>query len=65
MEGGDNKDLTFFEEMVKLFQYDYECPSNLPVKWCTHNGGHTDLPMVPGQSKSWDIDLTWKLITQF
>lgn len=45
--------------------YDYQCPSNYPVKWCTHNGGHTDLPMDPGQSKSWDIDLTWKFITQF
>jgi poly(3-hydroxybutyrate) depolymerase len=45
--------------------YDYQCPSNYPVKWCTHNGGHTDLPMEPGQSKSWDIDLTWKFLTQF
>jgi poly(3-hydroxybutyrate) depolymerase len=45
--------------------YDYDCPSGYPVKWCTHNGGHTDLPMDPGQSKSWDIDLTWKFITQF
>ncbi len=35
------------------------------VKWCTHNGGHTDLPMDPGQSRSWDIDLTWQFITQF
>jgi poly(3-hydroxybutyrate) depolymerase len=45
--------------------YDYECQSNYPVKWCTHNGGHTDLPQDPGQSTSWDIDLTWKFITQF
>jgi poly(3-hydroxybutyrate) depolymerase len=45
--------------------YDYECPSNYPVKWCTHNGGHTDLPTDPGQSRSWDIDLTWEFITQF
>ena len=45
--------------------YDYTCPSNYPVKWATHNGGHTDLAMDPGQSKSWDIDLTWKFITQF
>jgi len=45
--------------------FDYQGPSNYPVKWCTHNGGHTDLPMDPGQSKSWDIDLTWKFITQF
>jgi len=45
--------------------YDHQCPDNLPVKWCTHNGGHTDLPMDPGQSKSWDIDLTWKFVTQF
>lgn len=45
--------------------YDYECPSNYPVKWCTHNGGHTDLPTDPGQSSSWDIDLTWKFLTQF
>jgi poly(3-hydroxybutyrate) depolymerase len=45
--------------------YDYECPSNYPVKWCTHNGGHTDLPLDPGQTRSWDIDLTWAFITQF
>ena len=45
--------------------YDYQCPSNYPVKWCTHNGGHTDLPTDPGQSRSWDIDLTWTFITQF
>jgi poly(3-hydroxybutyrate) depolymerase len=45
--------------------YDYQCPNNYPVKWCTHNGGHTDLPTDPGQSKSWDIDPTWKFITQF
>lgn len=45
--------------------YDYECPSNYPVKWCTHNGGHTDLPNDPGQSTSWDIELTWKFLTQF
>jgi hypothetical protein len=45
--------------------FDYQGPSYYPVKWCTHNGGHTDLPMDPGQSKSWDIDLTWKFITQF
>jgi poly(3-hydroxybutyrate) depolymerase len=45
--------------------YDYACPSNYPVKWCTHNGGHTDLPKDPNQSTSWDIDLTWKFITQF
>jgi poly(3-hydroxybutyrate) depolymerase len=45
--------------------YDYGCPSNYPVKWATHNGGHTDLPKDPGQSTSWDIDLTWKFITQF
>jgi hypothetical protein len=38
--------------------YDYRCPSNLSVKWRSHNGGHTDLPMDPGRSKSWDIDLT-------
>jgi poly(3-hydroxybutyrate) depolymerase len=45
--------------------YDYQCPSNYPVKWCTHNGGHTDQPKDPNQSKSWDIDETWKFITQF
>ena len=45
--------------------YDYQCPSNYPVKWCTHNGGHTDLPMDPSQTKSWDIDITWNFITQF
>ena len=45
--------------------YDYECPSNYPVKWATHNGGHTDLPNDPGQNRSWDIDVTWKFITQF
>jgi poly(3-hydroxybutyrate) depolymerase len=45
--------------------YDYECPSNYPVKWCTHTGDHTDQPKDPGQSRSWDIDETWKFITQF
>jgi poly(3-hydroxybutyrate) depolymerase len=45
--------------------YDYQCPANYPVKWCAHNGGHTDLPTDPGQSKSWDIDMTWQFITQF
>lgn len=45
--------------------YDYKCPDNLPVKWATHNGGHTDVPQDPGQSKAWTIDLTWKWITQF
>jgi hypothetical protein len=36
-----------------------------PVKWATHNGGHTDVPTDPGQSKAWTIDLTWKWLTQF
>jgi poly(3-hydroxybutyrate) depolymerase len=45
--------------------YDYTGCDTYPVKWCTHNGGHTDLPMDPGQSTSWDIALTWSFITQF
>lgn len=45
--------------------YDHECPTNYPVKWATRNGGHTDQPKDPGQSTSWDIDMTWKFITQF
>ena len=45
--------------------YDYQCPSNYPVKWCTHDGQHTDQPTDPGQSSTWDLDLTWKFITQF
>ncbi len=45
--------------------YDYQCPSNYPVRWDTHNGGHTDRPMDPGQSRSWAIDPTWQFITQF
>jgi poly(3-hydroxybutyrate) depolymerase len=45
--------------------YDYQCPSGYPVRWATHNGGHTDQPNDPGQSRSWDIDMTWNFITQF
>jgi poly(3-hydroxybutyrate) depolymerase len=45
--------------------HDYACPNNYPVKWATHNGGHTDLPKDPNQSTSWAIDMTWKFITQF
>ena len=45
--------------------FDYTCPSNYPVKWATHNGGHTDLPKDPNQSTSWAIDMNWKFITQF
>jgi poly(3-hydroxybutyrate) depolymerase len=45
--------------------YDYTGCDTYPVKRCTHTGGHTDLPTDPGQSKSWDMDLSWKFITQF
>jgi poly(3-hydroxybutyrate) depolymerase len=43
----------------------YQCPNNLPVNWCTHNGGHTDQPMDPGQTTSWVVGESWKFITQF
>jgi len=43
--------------------YDYECPSNYPVRWVTFDGGHTYPPN--DDEGVWVCGLTWEFITQF
>lgn len=45
--------------------YDYECDPNYPVRWSTFQGGHTDQPTDPGQSRSWVMEESWEFISQF
>jgi poly(3-hydroxybutyrate) depolymerase len=42
--------------------YDYECPSNYPVRWTTFDGKHT---YPPNDTGTWVYGLTWEFITQF
>lgn len=45
--------------------YDYQCPSNYPVRWTTFDGAHTYPPNNTGIGSSWVHPLTWQFITQF
>ncbi len=43
--------------------YDYECPSNYPVRWVTFDGKHTYPPN--DDEGTWVYGVTWEFITQF
>jgi poly(3-hydroxybutyrate) depolymerase len=42
--------------------YDYDCPSNYPVRWTTFDGAHT---YPPNNDGAWVHPLTWEFISQF
>lgn len=42
--------------------YDYECPSNYPIRWVTFDGAHT---YPPNDTGTWVHGLTWEFISQF
>jgi poly(3-hydroxybutyrate) depolymerase len=42
--------------------YDYQCPSNFPVRWVTFDGKHT---YPPNDTGTWVYGLTWNFISQF
>jgi poly(3-hydroxybutyrate) depolymerase len=42
--------------------YDYDCPSNYPVRWVTFDGKHT---YPPNNDGDWVFGETWEFISQF
>ena len=45
--------------------YDYNCPSNYPVRWVTFDGAHTYPPNNTPVGSSWVHPVAWQFITQF
>jgi poly(3-hydroxybutyrate) depolymerase len=45
--------------------YNYDCPSNYPVRWTTFDGAHTYPPNNTPIGSSWVHPLSWQFITQF